>query len=395
MTIEKETKKKPGKKCPAKRKTAKKPAGAKPALFSEGKPRSVRKVARKKSSSSAKPRAETMRHPRKPSFDLLPKILAMVSGFAVFAMAAGLWYSQKPLDTPKPVSLALSNPVVSRAPAQTVTPPAPPVPAAPKSTPMDSDFAAAEKLSIGDRVAFWSSYLWKAEKAEEKLRSVGEMPKLQDTAPLIATKYDCTTFVETVAALARSRVAGDFFKNLVAIRYKDSAGTFEARNHFPEADWIPNNEKAGILKDITVDVAGVAKLTARVEKKMIDRGVWLAQQTKSGAVNRTIASVTEKQWSKPIEARVSYIPIEKLDSAMEHLPHGAILNFVRSNDPRQPVLITHQGFVVKEKGMVLLRHASSAGIVRTVVLRDYIRKQTKEHRTKGKLIGINLNQLKG
>jgi hypothetical protein len=68
--------------------------------------------------------------------------------------------------------------------------------------------------------------------------------------------FDCTTFVETVVALATSKKAEEFEGRLKRIRYKGGKVGFAERNHFPCIDWIPNNVRSGLLTDITQEVAG-------------------------------------------------------------------------------------------------------------------------------------------
>src|SRR5262249_15406830 len=142
------------------------------------------------------------------------------------------------------------------------------------------------------------------------------VPQIEDTAPLLPSKYDCTTFVETVAALARSHEPGQFFTNLIAIRYRGGKATYQDRNHFPEADWIPNNIQAEILKAVTAEVAAQASAGTKTETKSIHRDEWLAQQVRAGRVSRSIASTAEAAWKAPVEAKVVYIPYEKLDSVI-------------------------------------------------------------------------------
>jgi hypothetical protein len=252
----------------------------------------------------------------------------------------------------------------------------------------------ARGLSLGDRVGFWSGYLWGATVPVQKLSGFGKAPEIEDTMPLLGGRFDCTTFVETVAALVQTGRPEMFFNNLKAIRYRDGVATFENRNHFPEADWIPNNEKAGILKDVTAQIAQSGGVTVATTNKRIERAKWLAQQEKQGKVSRSIASVVEKKWPATIDAKVSYIALKDISKIKDKIPTGTILNLVRKNDDKHPVLITHQGFIVRQKGAIVLQHASQGGAVRTMDLSDYLEKQSKES-IAWPLVGINLNQLTG
>ena len=254
-------------------------------------------------------------------------------------------------------------------------------------------FSANAVLPVGERVARWSDYLLNSPNLGEYASSLGDAPKNNDSAPFLNAKYDCTTFVETVAALARSKTANDFYGNLIAIRYKDGNPTYLSRNHFPEADWIPNNEKAGILKDVTEEVASKSGVDSKTASKEIHRAEWLAEQVKKQKVSRSIASAADSSWSGNAQAKVAYIPIEDVSKIYGSIPNGAVINFVRSDDPHHDVLVTHQGFVVKVGNEAYLRHVSVGGNIRTVLLKDYISKPTNRGTNDWPVIGINLNQL--
>ena len=91
-----------------------------------------------------------------------------------------------------------------------------------------------------------------------KLGPLGEGPDGEfDRDPLIRfDAFDCTTFIETVMALALDRDLGAAARTLQKIRYKDGQIGYATRNHFIELDWVPNNVRAGYLHDITAEVAG-------------------------------------------------------------------------------------------------------------------------------------------
>ncbi len=74
--------------------------------------------------------------------------------------------------------------------------------------------------------------------------------------------FDCTTFVEMVLALAYTRpesIKEDLsaFEEMVKlIRYGNGESSFLTRNHFPSADWIPNNTVGnGLLRDVSHEVS--------------------------------------------------------------------------------------------------------------------------------------------
>jgi hypothetical protein len=91
-----------------------------------------------------------------------------------------------------------------------------------------------------------------------KLDALGEGPDGEfDRDPLIRfDAFDCTTFVETVMALSLESDLESAARTLQKIRYKDGQIGYATRNHITELDWVPNNVRAGYLRDITSEVAG-------------------------------------------------------------------------------------------------------------------------------------------
>ena len=254
-----------------------------------------------------------------------------------------------------------------------------------------SEVATTATDGVADTTSWseWVQRLYSEGKwTDTTFRLFGNRPSVSDTAALTPKKLNCTTYVETVGALARSADFGDFYDSLIAIRYNNGRTTYADRNHFPEADWIPNNERAGILKDITHEVASGAGLMARIEEKVIDKSAWVTKQAKPGGVSRTVASEASEAWAAPTKVQVPYIPLEQVDKVLPQIPNGAIVNLVRANNSGHDVLIGHQGFFVREKGRPMFRHANTQGKVQTVPLRFYFGLQQKKH---WPLIGINVN----
>jgi hypothetical protein len=190
---------------------------------------------------------------------------------------------------------------------------------------------------------------------------------------LIPSHFDCTTFVETVTALARSASAGDFYNRLLELRYHGGRSGFFDRNHFPEADWVPNNVKAGLLSDVTESVAQRSGVSAKVEAKRINRASWFALQLKRGAFPGLTATDPEASWREPASVNVSYLPVEDVEKYVDQLPTGAIVNIVRNSNPKQWVLITHQAVVVRIKGVAHLRHSTRDGRIHTIPLTSYLK----------------------
>ncbi len=142
-----------------------------------------------------------------------------------------------------------------------------------------------------------------------------------DKDPLFRTdKFDCTTFVETVLSIALAKDFHDFQKNINAIRYKDGKVSFVARNHFPDLDWIPNNAKAGFLRDVTAQVAG--KHTTELATAEINKRGWYKKMAVSsiqvpGLSEDEKAALLERLRNEgnlfePVFASVPYLSLETI-----------------------------------------------------------------------------------
>jgi hypothetical protein len=229
-----------------------------------------------------------------------------------------------------------------------------------------------------------------------QLDPLGEGPGAPiDPDPLLRyDRFDCQTYVETVLALARSAAPQDLLPELAAWRYRGGQVEFGARNHFPDADWIPNNIARGALVELTDRVAGnYPVLEARAR---ITRGAWLRSLAHNPTQARNIQLRTSHaargrlaelaRSATDTEASVRYLPREALADAavLARIPSGAIVFIVR---PATSMFgrvgsvqnISHLGFAIREGERLLYRHASS-GRARAVVdesLATYLARMAK------------------
>jgi hypothetical protein len=261
---------------------------------------------------------------------------------------------------------------------------------------LDENFISIASMNIGEKIDYWSNYLERNRAGRDILATFGSKFPNEDTDPLFPSKYNCTTYVETVAALARSQSIDDVVSRLLAIRYKDGKAGFFNRNHFPEADWIPNNQQSLILEDITSKIAQASGVTVNVEQKKIDKAQWYSSHH-AGRVLKShdLASALPPDWIEPKTVNLDYISIADLEKSLDKIPTGTVVNFVHQGDQLHPVLITHQGFVIRANGGVYIRHASTGGSIRTNNLVLYIQSLLKQHQSNSRwpLIGVNFNQI--
>ncbi len=221
----------------------------------------------------------------------------------------------------------------------------------------------------------------------------GEGPSgVYDRAPLSRfDAFDCTTFVETVTALAISGSQGDFQASLNRIRYNDGEISFTARNHFTDLDWIPNNVRAGFYRDATESLAPGQSLVASA---LIDKRAWYAKLPSSRI---QIPGISDAEKAKllvelraegrrfdPEEATVPYIPLTALfgpggGEIFDRIPSGSVVNIVRPNWDLVAAIgthlnISHQGFAVRKDGVLYFLEASEVlEKVAMVPMPDYLR----------------------
>jgi hypothetical protein len=191
------------------------------------------------------------------------------------------------------------------------------------------------------------------------LSPLGEGPgHPPDEDPLLRLDaVDCTTFVEQVMAFARARDLAGALLELRRIRYLDGRMEFGLRKHDMLAQWLPDNQRLGLLEDITLEVAGA---DTRWISKRYDGRLW-AVRRRTGLW----ASVPEERLPRG-EFRLPVVPLGRVLALAGRIPDGALLNVLREEVPGRVTRVTHQGLVVRTGGKVYVRHARRGGAARVV-----------------------------
>lgn len=208
-------------------------------------------------------------------------------------------------------------------------------------------------------------------------------------------RADCTTFVEQVMAMSLSPDLARAMETLQLIRYKDGAVAYESRNHFPEVDWLPNNAKAGYLKDITRRVAGRRTQWAF---KTISKRQWYLAKSTTDLAGFTAEPEDERaarveRWRakgerlKDENARVAYVALEDLAEFGPAIPSGTVASVLREALADKPVIVTHQGLVIQKREGTFLRHAAYGKRVEDVPLLEYA---ARFKDAKWRVLGLNL-----
>lgn len=225
-----------------------------------------------------------------------------------------------------------------------------------------------------------------------------------DQNPLYRFDYfDCETYVDTVMALAFASDLSDFKNKINQIRYKQGNVSFTCRNHFPSADWIPNNKKNGYIRELNFLIAG--KKT-RVNRTQINLRNWYHNLT-TDRIRIPYLSSQEKETrlfllKKEGQAQsaseyisISYIPVFDLlqnPKLRQRIPSGSLIFFVGhdsylSSRMGTPMNVLHMSFAIWNNGQLYCRMASSkAGRVLDVLFPDYL----KTYLSLGTLDGISV-----
>jgi hypothetical protein len=188
---------------------------------------------------------------------------------------------------------------------------------------------------------------------------------------------DCVTFVENTLAMARTIQTGlpslDSFKDeLQSIRYRDSKiDGFASRLHY-FSDWIYNNEKKGIVNDITKKIGGVP-----YNKKINFMSTHRDSYKQLEKDDEALAQI--KNIEKKINNRdLYYIPKNNVDKYYDDLQTGDI---IATTTEIKGLDVTHTGFIYKKKGKTYFLHASLSAkevIVSKEELKSYLKSDKKK-----------------
>ncbi len=162
--------------------------------------------------------------------------------------------------------------------------------------------------------------------------------------------FDCVTLVESVLALSlavkSNHLTHEYYRDMLrTLRYRDGicAGFGSRLNYFSE--WIANNERKGLVKDLTQALGGVP----------LQKAIHFLSDARRFPDDSTASSIrsTEHQLS---DTTYFEIPVARVGSVVSSLRDGdviAVTTTIRGLD------VAHTGFVVHSSdGTVHLLHAS-------------------------------------
>ncbi len=187
-------------------------------------------------------------------------------------------------------------------------------------------------------------------------------------------EFDCTTFLETALAIARCIKNGDttftaFQNELTLIRYRDGKiDKYPSRLHY-FTDWIYDNEKKGIVKDVTKEIGG--KEIKFNLSFMSDH----PQYYKHLKEQPEFIPVIKKQEEEINKRTYYYIPKEELREQESKINNGDLLAFTTTV---KGLDVNHVGIAVKmDDGRIHLLHSPIEGYpvqISKLPLAEYVMK---------------------
>lgn len=191
------------------------------------------------------------------------------------------------------------------------------------------------------------------------------------------TGLDCVTFVENTLAISRIIRKGkpdyeSYRSELQNIRYRNGEiNGYASRLHY-FSDWIYDNQKKGIVEDITKEIGGESY------NKNID---FMSSHVESYKQLKNNPEITEEIIAVENEIngrKMYYIRKDKVDDYYDSMQTGDIIATTTKIDGLD---ITHTGFVYKENGKVKFMHASVTKgeiVISSESLKDYLSKNSKQ-----------------
>ena len=204
--------------------------------------------------------------------------------------------------------------------------------------------------------------------------------KGSETVIVNLREFDCVTFVETVVALAgcvqsRHKSFGSFCRLLRTIRYRQGRPEgYASRLHY-FSDWIYDNRKKGILRDVTREIGGKPfRKTVHVMSGHPEQYPLLSRPETLEKMKRVERAISRRS--------LYFIPKTGFRRLEKRIQDGDILAITTNQEGLD---ILHTGFAVKKKGRVRLLHASRAA-GKVVLSRDTLWRYVMKKRERSGIV---------
>ncbi|WP_205727916.1 N-acetylmuramoyl-L-alanine amidase-like domain-containing protein [Flammeovirga pectinis] len=207
-----------------------------------------------------------------------------------------------------------------------------------------------EKLSLIGNTFLGQPYL-------EKTLEVGEKEQLV----INFIGFDCTTYVESVLALTilysdtsleSLRTINHYASILERIRYRDGViDGYTSRLHY-FTEWVRDNAKKGIIKDVTVEIGGT-EYTKEINFMSTHLSSYKQLDNDKGAVEKI--KCVEEEINKKKLSQIYINDIESIDSKIKSGDIISLVTKIKGLD------VTHVGIAVREAdGKIHLMHDSQS-----------------------------------
>ena len=154
--------------------------------------------------------------------------------------------------------------------------------------------------------------------------------------------FDCVTFVENVAAITRcvkrNRLSFDEFQNeLQTFRYRNgTVNGYASRLHYFSV-WIADNERKGIVKNITQELGGKSyKKTINFMTSHREKYLQLADDSVLNSLNAVEDSLSKRT--------CYFIPKSKIKNLQPKIPNGSIIAITADQEGLD---VAHTGIAVR------------------------------------------------
>jgi hypothetical protein len=221
-------------------------------------------------------------------------------------------------------------------------------------------------LSYGDLIVEIGCLLINAPYKEETLESQGKEKLIVNVSG-----FDCTTFLETVLALAKCAAAGklsrsEFRRNLKSIRYRqEKIDGYSSRLHY-FTDWLSDNEKKKTLKDVSRQFHSIAQ-RKKINYMTLNRASYPALKNEFEFRKMLII---EKNISRKV---FHIIGKDKVSQQKTNIKNGDIIAFTTKDEGLD---VAHVGFALWQGKNLHLLHASKKEgtvVISTKTLTAYLK----------------------
>jgi Protein of unknown function (DUF1460) len=215
--------------------------------------------------------------------------------------------------------------------------------------------ASLKAMPIGERVAWFGQSLLGTPYKGFTL----EIDDQIEAPSVNLTGLDCWTFFEVSLALARMAEADPGQWSALALlrwievdRYWGGRcnGSYLSRLHYLE-DWASDNERRGLVRDLTRSLGAVAVGNAAVE--MTNHWKSYRYMVKSAANREGISKLEARLRAEPIYM----IPLAKIAGIESQLQNGDIISIVSTDNDAYGT--SHVGLALRRAGTLHFMHASA------------------------------------